>query len=124
MKALMIYLLFTVSLASAQTNFEIASTDSSINLLNEHGVFITNLNPEILKISEVETAIKQSDHKDSQLIVSVLKMQGDPKSKMQELMNLRRTYTFITEIMDEHIYGNLKSKYGKRKTKKMMKRKN
>ncbi len=110
------------SLGHAQSGVKIVSTDSSINLMNTHGVYMTELTSDLMNIPVIEKEIKSSDHKDSKIITSVLAMHADPKSKMRELLNLRKTYKFVSEIIDDELNENLKSEFGRRQFRKMMKK--
>ena len=96
-------------------------TDTLFFITNNQGVFIAELNSELIDFNEVNKNILKSDNSDSKLIVTILKMQTDKHKKFQELINLALSYRFIDKIINQHLYDQLKNKHGELKLEKILK---
>ena len=92
-------------------------------LVNEHDVVILPIDSISIEPDKVIQQIASSDIADRALIVAVLKMHTDPKSKIKELMALTENNDTIALFMLKNMDENLAKQFSKNKLRKLKSRK-
>lgn len=94
-------------------------------LLNKHDVKVIAVDSLDFNVTEVLEKIHASamPSQDKQLIKRIMDAAKDENKKQERLFGLSRNFAMVDPIVMESLYNSLLLKYGKRKVKKMLKRK-